>query len=172
VAGEAACTGAQGANRLASNSLLECLVFGRSAALAALTDTSQARAHWNAQTLAADDDWANPNQRNRGYPRRGHINLGASLERYLGVERSGLDLEKLAATLPLPDDEIYAQGEREVSKVGSASLVAAMAARSALIRSESRGAHYRSDYPHTSARWQGRILWQRSRGMSFEEVGI
>src|SRR5205085_3119062 len=46
VAGEAACTGAQGANRLASNSLLECLVFGRRAALAAVTDEANDCASW------------------------------------------------------------------------------------------------------------------------------
>src|SRR5207302_9417302 len=45
-AGEAACSGVQGANRLASNSLLECLVFGTRAARAALGDTCDRRAAW------------------------------------------------------------------------------------------------------------------------------
>src|SRR5260370_18381826 len=50
-AGEVACSGAQGANRLASNSLLECLVFGARAAEAALTDPPEAHATWRTSSL-------------------------------------------------------------------------------------------------------------------------
>src|SRR6202007_1581985 len=52
-AGEVACTGVQGANRLASNSLLECLVFGRRAALASLTDEKATHAGWKLTALPA-----------------------------------------------------------------------------------------------------------------------
>jgi L-aspartate oxidase len=49
-------------------------------------------------------------------------------------------------------------------------LVASLAARSALLRTESRGGHYRSDYPETDPAWRGRIIWQRNTDPKFEEV--
>src|SRR5207302_1930703 len=50
-AGEVACSGAQGANRLASNSLLECLVFGARGAEAALSDAPGTAAEWHTRGL-------------------------------------------------------------------------------------------------------------------------
>jgi len=163
VAGEAACSGVQGANRLASNSLLECLVFGRRAATAALADGDGKHAAWelaglpeeSAETVAAT------------YPQGwGDVTvLGARLERDLGVERNAADLTGLVAELPEPTAET--PGDQ---------LVAALAARGALLRRESRGAHFRTDATATEERWRGRIHWRRDAsaggcGVGFERLG-
>jgi L-aspartate oxidase len=160
VAGEAACTGAQGANRLASNSLLECLVFGQRAALAALADPPTRRAHWAAGPLpavsAASTGRVEPPPGRRTEP----LTLGALLDRDLGVERDGARLQGLLASLPAISAEAPATDE----------LLASLAARAALLRVESRGAHYRTDAPVSSPAWQGRILWRRAVPPQFEEV--
>jgi L-aspartate oxidase len=156
VAGEAACTGAQGANRLASNSLLECLVFGRLAAQAALEDGPAASASWQAERLPVPEGVA---LRDANVPMRtdsAASSAGADLERYLGVERDRAGLQMLIRLL-------------EDSTHGS-TTVAALSARSALLRQESRGAHYRTDYPEMDSSWQGRILWQRGREPRFERI--
>ena len=49
-------------------------------------------------------------------------------------------------------------------------VVAGLAARAALMRAESRGAHYRTDAPDTRPEWRGRILWRRDAPPQFEEV--
>jgi L-aspartate oxidase len=149
VAGEAACSGVQGANRLASNSLLECLVFGRRAAEAALADGEGRRASWALTTL--------PEERSghpvpATYPQGldGAAALGARLDRDLGVERNADDLAALVTDLPEPSPDT--PGDR---------LVAALAARGAWLRRESRGAHYRTDATATEEHWRGRIHWRR-----------
>jgi L-aspartate oxidase len=113
-AGECACTGVHGANRLASNSLLECLVFGRRAALAALLDTSLTGTVPRTRLEAT-------RPLERVTPR-----LRAEMWREAGLVRDAAGLERLGrSSYPL----------------------ARLIARSALARRESRGGHFRADYP-------------------------
>lgn len=115
-AGECACTGVHGANRLASNSLLECLVFGRRAGLAAL---------------------AGPFFDVDAPPIEPSGNPGAALWRDAGLIRSATGLTRLLdAPHPL------------------ARLVAA----SGLAREESRGVHFREDFPVESDELAGHFV--------------
>jgi L-aspartate oxidase len=154
-AGEAACSGAQGANRLASNSLLECLVFGARTAEAALRDVPNAAAAWATRAMpqaryASDDTLIaaiDP------------AALGVRLDADLGVERARQRLERLIAELPDPDTALT-----------SDLLLASLVARAAVLRRESRGAHFRTDFPESDPAWRGRIHWRRGQPPVFEEV--
>jgi L-aspartate oxidase len=157
-AGEVACTGVQGANRLASNSLLECLVFGERAAQAAGSDERDAHASFNLRDLPEDVQMPahTPGPDDAHYPAG---SLAERLQADLCVEREPQAMAALVADLPAPDEP-----------APSSHLVASLAARAALMRQESRGAHYRVDFPAASLNWRGRIVWRRGVPPQFEEV--
>jgi L-aspartate oxidase len=113
-AGECACTGVHGANRLASNSLLECLVFGRRAALAALRDASMTG---TVPGTRPDEPW--PEE--AVTPALRH-----ALWSGVGLVRDAAGLEPLTRVRH---------------------LLVRLIATSALARRESRGGHFRADYP-------------------------
>jgi L-aspartate oxidase len=120
-AGECAATGVHGANRLASNSLLECLVFGRRAALAALTEPRLSR---RVSGLARERrPGSDPCRVSSG---RVSEELRDALWRDCGLIRDGAGLERLRA---------------------SSHLLTRLVAESALVREESRGSHFRADFP-------------------------
>jgi L-aspartate oxidase len=132
-AGECACTGLHGANRLASNSLAECLVFGRRAALAALGDPLPPASD---PVIARDVSTAATGPALTDEDR-------AAMWADVGLTRDALGLSRQAA-----------------SPVSLVRLVAA----SALARHESRGGHYRSDFPERDVALDGRHAVIRGMG--------
>ena len=148
VAGEAACNGVHGANRLASNSLLEGLVFGARAAEAMEADANPEPP----QTPLPDrvppssvESAAGEADHRRALRDRAWANLGLSREK--GGLRSLLAfLDGMRADLPATP---LSRAAAELRNLGA---VATAMARSALFREESRGGHYRSDFPETDDR--------------------
>jgi L-aspartate oxidase len=119
--GECSCTGLHGANRLASNSLTECFVFGRRAAEAALAEPTPSSS--GDTPISADPEGA---AETHGPPPPVTDESRQALWRYAGLERDGEGLRTLAED-PYP--------------------LVRLIACSALARAESRGAHQRRDWP-------------------------
>jgi len=134
--GEAACTGLHGANRLASNSLLEAAVCGRLVAESIMGTTPRHRGKVRAEirTVAASD------------PRP----VRKIISRAAGVLRDGEGLAAAAAEL-LPV-------ALEHDKASDPACVALMIVIAALRRRESRGAHARTDFPCRAAHAQRSLL--------------
>ena len=145
-AGEAACTGVHGANRLASNSLLEGLVFGALAADAMSADTSQPSPA-NQQKHAL----AQPPVPEGGTPdadtERWIEDLRANMWKYAGLLRDAKGLEAMQRTLSALAGTMPRGLTRRAIEARNLHDVASIIVASALGRHESRGAHYRNDYP-------------------------
>jgi L-aspartate oxidase len=154
-AGEAACTGVHGANRLASNSLLEGLVFGARAAEAMTGPVQPA-------TLFADPChvWESP----AGGPKPclpEAVEVRDLMWQEAGLVRSREGLSRAVATLQAWRPVVVAArhaapGDRELRRVASLVTVGLLIATAALRREESRGGHFRADFPRRDD-----IHWQR-----------
>ncbi|WP_309108526.1 L-aspartate oxidase [Arthrobacter sp.] len=164
-AGEVACTGAQGANRLASNSLLEGLVFGRRAVEACL-DAAEPAARFDAAAgLAANDasvaiGSASPNHAPVAFTgfaddfSRGA--LSRLMTRAAGVLRTGTELDEAARQLAVWAADVARTDAQSVSDFEDRNLLLAaqLLVAGARSRKESVGAHYRADTPQ-NLRGQG-----------------
>lgn len=159
--GEVASSGLHGANRLASNSLLEGVVMGRRAA-------------------ALLDGWRGPVPSRPAVPVRRELDLVATgppgpvepldrdqlrraMQADAGVARDAQGLARLMALLSAPLGPSAEAGPARfelANMVLVAQAVAALAAR----RCESRGAHWRTDHPHTEPKWQCRQVLQLDAG--------
>ena len=141
-AGEVACTGVHGANRLASNSLLEGLVYGARAA-------QNMREHLPIQSTKLQSPAPKgSSEAGNGQPAETEKfiqKVQSLMWQYVGVVRDGKGLRQVVAALSaLPAPQGGDRRSHEAANILQAGL---LIARSALAREESRGAHYRLDYP-------------------------
>ena len=144
-AGECACTGVHGANRLASNSLLEGLVYGARAAR-----TLAAEAH---KPVTDPVEMPVPVVEAVGDCDKADVVLHkvqALMWRDVGVVRDGSRLRTVIAELESLRSEVPAQASRRAWEAANVLETGLLIARSALARQESRGAHFRTDFPERS----------------------
>ncbi len=151
VIGETACTGLHGANRLASNSLLECMVFARAAAQAIAEAPPRAGA-----ALPAWDDSRVTDADETVVISHNWDELRRFMWDYVGIVRTNKRLERAAHRIALLDREIqefYAHFHvtRDLLELRNLVQVAALIVRSAQARRESRGLHFSRDYPSLAA---------------------
>ncbi len=158
--GETSFTGLHGANRMASNSLLECFVYARSAAADIAQQDAQVSApeplpHWDA-SLVTDSDEDVIIAHNWDELRR-------FMWDYVGIVRTNKRLLRAQHRVHLLLDEIdefYSnyRVSRDLIELRNLALVAQLMIRSAMLRKESRGLHYTLDYPDLSAQAKDTIL--------------
>lgn len=149
--GEVACTGLHGANRLASNSLLECMVFARAAAQAIAAAPAPAL-----PALPAWDDSRVSDADESVVISHNWDELRRFMWDYVGIVRTNKRLERAAHRIALLQGEIaefYAHFHitRDLLELRNLVQVAELIVRSAQMRRESRGLHYSRDYPELAA---------------------
>lgn len=150
--GEMASVGIHGANRLASNSLLEGVVFGRRIAHHI---TSRAQPSHSEESLELPLGYANEPRllRDRSHLRR-------EMDRHAGVVRTRHGLEGLLRLCDSQRSQPVPLFQTEIESANMA-LVSSLIVRSALSRTESRGAHFREDAPTSREDWAIRQVIQR-----------
>ena len=154
-AGETAHTGVHGANRLASNSLLEALVFAKRAAKRVI---AKKRNIFNNVYIPDWDDTDVSNLQEWSLIRNNRSELQTIMWDYVGIVRSKARLQRALRRMLTLYEEIEDYYKRtRVSKdlleLRNLSAVAYLIVRSALRRNESRGLHYMSDYPEKDGKY-------------------
>jgi L-aspartate oxidase len=144
-AGEVTCTGVHGANRLASNSLLEGLVFGARAGRAAIEDTASISSPGVSGGSSNDD---------------GSSNVTAALStavrkriKRVMWERVGILRDRASLERALKEFAQISAGNLSTSSRNFVTL-ATLVATAALWREESRGGHFRTDFPEQHDKWR------------------
>ncbi len=155
--GEVACTGVHGANRLASNSLLEGLVFAGRIGQALARDLP---AQGRPEPLAGEAVLLDPSIR---------AELGVAMTLGAGVVRSRSSLAEAADTLEALGARTSATPAPDAWEATDLHAVATALVAAASRREETRGAHWREDHPEASDAWLGHLVTTLS-GTTFEEL--
>ncbi|MDX8408296.1 MAG: FAD-binding protein, partial [Mariprofundaceae bacterium] len=156
--GETACTGLHGANRLASNSLLECLVMADLCAGDILKQTPIA-----ATSVPLWDDSGIVPESERIQIKQNWDEIRAIMSHYVGIVRSNERLRRARRRLRVIQEEISAYYwkhpvTQDLIELRNLELVAELIIQSALQRRESRGLHYSTDYPETATNMADTVL--------------
>jgi L-aspartate oxidase len=142
--GEVACTGVHGANRLASNSLLEGLVFAERVA----RDVASLQPHGIAAPPAST--WDVPLLLDHGAAQVAAESVRQVMWLYAGIDRTARGLRTAATGLEAIERRLPTGATEELNMVQTARLIV----QAALLRKESRGGHFRSDFPRAKKKWR------------------
>jgi len=149
--GEAACTGVHGANRLASNSLMETVVFGKRVAEHIASGQGGCAAPTPARVPISPPTVAAPT----------HTAIQELMWACAGIERDAEGLQQGLQTVrawPLAEEP----GSRPAFERQQLALLGSLVLEAALRRTESRGAHFRRDYPaRDDVHWRRQQVWVR-----------
>ena len=155
--GEVACTGVHGANRLASNSLLETVIFASRTIEHIFRDQN-----FENFKNAADDElyYLDSNSRTGEIPNMESVR--ELMWDYVGLERTGDSLDYAVKQLTNLRSYTELRNDRKSIELNAILICGSLAAHAAYYRRESRGAHYRADYPQSDKNWQKHIIFKHS----------
>jgi len=155
--GETACTGVHGANRLASNSMLEVVVFSKR-----IMEKTKKRAKPKATTTGKGVE-VRHSLSQRQAPQAVPAPSFSALQQLhwdkVGIIRNRESLTEAADTLAAWQKSLPTPTDRPSYELNNLVLTGRLVAEAALLREESRGAHFRADFPQSSPRWQRHIAF-------------
>jgi L-aspartate oxidase len=179
--GETACTGVHGANRLASNSLLETVVFAKRVIArtldagrgptAAVADAVTLPASASDRGRAAVYRPQGETMPRIGLPARALpfaetalslVNLQSLMWEKVGIVRDGAGLAEASLTLSMWEQSAPPARDRPSHELANLLLVGRLVTEAALIRTESRGAHYRVDFPNPDESWVRHTVFRKA----------
>jgi L-aspartate oxidase len=151
-AGETACTGVHGANRLASNSMLEVVVFSTRIVEKAGKGTEQRTPSATKNSYVRHS--LSQRQIPKAVPAPSLSNLQKLLWDKVGIIRNQSSLTRAADTLATWQKSLPLPTDRHSYELNNLALTGRLVAEAALLREESRGAHFRSDFPQRLPQWR------------------
>jgi L-aspartate oxidase len=158
--GEAACTGIHGANRLASNSLLEGLVFGKRIGLQIAENFAEIKKHEGLKPAIKE----NKQRIHKDVDALGMIQkLQEIMNQDVGIARNKEGLSTALASISEMQEQLKGVeiSGMLITEIKNMLTLSNMVVKAALLREESRGAHYRSDFPNLDDKnWQKNIVFR------------
>lgn len=163
VSGESACTGVHGANRLASNSLLEGIVFSHSAFLAIRNEMARSKAParipdyppWNREGTFDFNEWV--------LVKHDMDDIKRLMWDYVGIVRSDMRLQRAHKRIMFLAEEIHSYYRKSivssrVIELRNLATIAKLIIRSAIMRRDSIGLHYNTDHKETDSETANVVL--------------
>lgn len=155
--GETACTGVHGANRLASNSMLEVLVFSKR-----ILEKTKKGDSVAVSRAGGDESRTLPRRRSlQNVPTPGAEALRSLMWDKVSIIRNRKSLTEAARVLAAWEQSLPPLTDKITHELSNMVTTGRLITEAALAREESRGAHFRTDFPRKSPAWQHHVVFTR-----------